>query len=176
MGFDLTGLNPEGSTPQPVWTKGDPWVLRTEDGIDTGTSRQQYEIDPQIKEEYDDYMRTKWAWQEDTEGAYFRNNVWFWRPLWNFIGGCCGDILTENDIESGYMNDGHKISKTKSKRIARRLRKFFKDGSVASYESWYSRQISQLKDDDWNKSYPFSIQNVREFERFCEHSGGFEIW
>jgi len=65
MGFDLTGLNPEGSTPQPVWTKGDPWVLRTEDGIDTGTSRQQYEIDPQVKEEYDDYMKEKWKWSDD---------------------------------------------------------------------------------------------------------------
>ena len=74
------------------------------------------------------------------------------------------------------MNDGHKICKTKAKKIASRLRKFFKDGSVSAYESWYSRKTSELKDDDWNKNYPFSIQNVREFERFCEKSGGFEIW
>ena len=168
MGFDLMGMNPEGSTPQPVWTKGDPMVKVK------GTDHQ-YEIDPQVKEEYDNYMKDKWAWQEENEGAYFRNNVWFWRPLWNFIGGCCDDILTENDIESGYMNDGHRISKTKAKLIARRLRKFFKDGSVASYESWYARQISQLDEKDWNKNYPFSIQNVKEFERFCENSGGFRI-
>ena len=169
MGFDLTGLNPESNTPQPVWTKKDPMIK-------VKGTKHQYEIDPQVKEEYDDYMKSRWEWQDNTEGAYFRNNVWFWRPLWNFIGGCCDDILTENDIESGYMNDGHRISKTKAKLIARRLRKFFKDGSVASYESWYSRQISQLDEKDWNKNYPFSIQNVREFERFCEYSGGFEIW
>jgi predicted methyltransferase len=74
------------------------------------------------------------------------------------------------------MNDGHTISKTKSKRIAGRLRKYLKDGNVEAYESWYTRKISQLKEDDWNKSYPFSIDNVREFERFCENSGGFQIW
>ena len=169
MGFDLTGLNPQADTPQPTWTKGDPFINKA------GTEHQ-YEIDPQIKEEYDDFMKSKWAWQEANEGAYFRNNVWFWSPLWNFVTGCCDDILTEKDVEQGYFNDGHKISKTKAKRIASRLRTYFKNGSVASYETWYSKQISQLKEDDWNKNYPFSIQNVRDFERFCEHSGGFEIY
>ena len=169
MGFDLTGLNPEASTPQPTWT-GDEPMIKVE-----GTDHQ-WQIDPQIKEEYDDYMKSRWEWQDANEGAYFRNNVWFWRPLWNFVTGCCGDILSEKDIEKGYYNDGHKISKTKAKKIAVRLRKFFKDGSVAAYESFYSRQTSKLKEDDWNKNYPFSIQNVREFERFCEHCGGFEIW
>ena len=167
MGFDLTGLNPQASTPQPKWNGDDPMIK---------TGENSWKVDPQIKEEYDDYMKSRWEWNDATEGAYFRNNVWFWRPLWIFVTGCCGDILSEKDIESGYMNDGHKICKTKAKKIASRLRKFFKDGSVAAYESWYSRRTSELKDDDWNKNYPFSIQNVREFERFCEHCGGFEIW
>ena len=167
MGFDLTGLNPQGDTPEPKWTKSDPMIK---------TGKHSYSIDPQIKEEYDDYMRTKWAWQESTEGAYFRNNVWHWRPLWNFVSGCCSDILTEKDIKSGYMNDGHRISKTKSKRIALRIRKRLKGGDVHAYESWYTRKISKLPEDDWNKNYPFSIENVRAFEKFCESSGGFEIW
>ena len=169
MGVDLYGMNPQADTPQPTWTKGEPMVK-------VEGTKHQYQIDPQLKEEYDAYMKIKLEWQDSTHGAYFRNNVWFWRPLWNFVTGCCADILTEKDISSGYMNDGHRISNTKAKRIASRLRKFFKDGSVASYESWYARQISQLKEDDWNKNYPFSIQNVREFERFCENSGGFEIF
>ena len=150
MGFDLSGLNPNLTRPQPDLP---PFLERTDKDW----------------EKYND-------WQEENCGTYFRNNVWFWRPLWNFVTGCCADILTEGDIENGYMNDGHIISKTKSKRIASRLRRFFKDGSVDAYESWYARQISQLKEDDWNKNYPFSIQNVRDFERFCENSGGFEIW
>ena len=166
MGFDLHGISPQSDTPEPKWTKEDPYIE---------VEKNKYELDPQIKEEYDDWIREHIEWQNRTSGAYFRNNVWFWRPLWNFVTGCCDDILTEKDIESGYMNDGHKISNTKAKKIARRLRKFLKDGSVGAYESWYSRQISQLKEDDWNKNYPFSIQNVKEFERFCENSGGFRI-
>ena len=169
MGFDLHGLNPQTSTPQPVWTGEEP-IIKVE-GKD-----HQYEVDPQLKEEYDDYMKSRWEWQDKTDGAYFRNNVWFWKPLWNFVSNVCNDILTEKDIEKGYYNDGHKICKTKTKRIASRLRKYFRGGDVVAYELWYSRQISQLAEDDWNKNYPFSLQNVRDFERFCEHSGGFEIW
>ena len=30
--------------------------------------------------------------------------------------------------------------------------------------------------DDWAKSYPFDVENVREFAKFCLESGGFEIW
>ena len=169
MGFDLTGLNPQSDTPEPKWSGGDP-VIKVE-----GT-KHQYEVDPQIKEEYDDFMKTKLEWQESTEGAYFRNNVWCWRPLWNFVCHTCDNILTDKDAERGTFNDGHKISRTKSKRIASKLRKLLKSGDVDVYKSMYDRHLSQLPDDSWDKSYPFNVDNVIEFERFCEHSGGFQIY
>ena len=169
MGFDLTGLNPEASTPQPMWTKGAPYVL-----ID-GTEHQ-WQIDPQIKEEYDDYMKSKWEWQDANDGAYFRNNVWFWRPLWSYVCSVCYNILSDKDMDSGSFNDGHRISKTKAKRIASKLRKLLEGGHVELVEANYKQEQEQLSEGDFNKHYPFSVQNVIEFERFCEHSGGFEIW
>ena len=78
MGFDLTGLNPQSDTPQPMWDGADPMIK---------TGKNSWQVDPQIKEEYDDYMKSRWEWQDATDGAYFRNNVWFWRPLWNFVTG-----------------------------------------------------------------------------------------
>ena len=169
MGVDLTGMTPQGATPEPRWGGEDPWIKKN--GSDS-----QFEMNPQIKEEYDDFMRSKIEWQDANDGAYFRNNVWSWRPLWHFVTSMCGDILTDKDIERGNYNDGHKISKTKAKRIATRLRKMLKNGDIASYESAYARHNEGLEETDWNKNYPFSIQNVREFERFCANSGGFEIW
>jgi len=166
MGFDLHGMNPDANEPQPIWSKGDPFIADGDATI----------VNPQIKEEYDDFCKSKWEWQEANDGAYFRNNVWWWRPLWNFVCSICDDILTEKDMEKGGWNDGHKISKTKSKKIASRIRSHIKDGQVKDYESYYTKKIAQLDDKDWNKHYPFSIDNVKQFERFCEHSGGFEIW
>ena len=167
MGFDLTGLNPKNSTPKPKWSKGEPLIKTGEDS---------YAIDPHIKEEYDDYIKTRMDWQDSTEGAYFRNNVWWWRPLWHFVCHSCDNILTDKDAEQGVFNDGHKISKTKAKRIASRLRRLLKSGEVGAYKSMYDRHLSKLPNDSWGTSYPFDVENVERFERFCENSGGFQIY
>ena len=150
MGFDLSGMNPNMSSPQPELP---PFTERTDKDW----------------EKYTD-------WQEENCGTYFRNNVWSWRPLWHFVSAVCGSILTEKDIESGSYNDGHKICKTKANRIASRLFKLIRKGDVKAYESAYRRHQDSLHDDDWDKSYPFSEDNVRQFANFCLNSGGFEIW
>mgnify|MGYP003149309383 CR=1 FL=1 len=167
MGFDLHGMKPEADTPKPEWTKADPWISTEKEGV--------LAIDPQVKEEYDDFMREKWKWQDENEGAYFRSNVWWWRPLWNFVCRVCDNVLTEKDVEAGSYNDGHRISKTKSKKIASRLRKLTDNGYVRYYEKIYKKELDKLGDKDWQKNYPFSTTHVKEFERFCEKSGGFEI-
>ena len=137
MGFDLYGIKPEIDTPAPDFIWNDIESARA------------YSV-----------------WEENTLGVHFRNNVWYWRPLWAFICDSCSHVLTLKDMELGCNNNGHRISKTKSKRIASRLRTIIKkwkislDPDISKYDS---------------KKYPFCTDNVKAFERFCEKSGGFEI-
>tara|TARA_R100001594_G_scaffold3376_1_gene12686 strand:- start:691 stop:1233 length:543 start_codon:yes stop_codon:yes gene_type:complete len=179
MGFDVYGLKPETDIipDQPDW------------------SRQGNEEE----------AKAYFAWQTNTPGAYFRNNVWWWRPLWNYISFMCDDILTEKDMTEGEMNNGHIISKTKSKKIAARIRKLDKKGEILRYQMDRKKSLDKLKliecqhcngtgmrDDEFVKGkcngckgkgktkpfiadYPFSVTNVRNFAQFCEKSGGFEI-
>ena len=142
MGFDLYGMKPEGSTPKPAWTKGDPYIDSDKEGV--------MMVDPQIKEEYDHFMKEKWKWNDENPGAYFRSNVWHWRPLWTFVCRVCDDILTEKDVEAGSYNDGHRIGKTKAKKIARKLRHLLKSRQVQAYDSIYKRELDKLDDKDWN--------------------------
>ena len=116
MGFDLYGLNPKGDVPKPVIT-------------DWGDKKQA-----------DDFFK----YQDETPGSYFRANVWYWRPLWQYVTVTCDDILTEKDMESGAYNDGHRISKTKANRIASRLKKLDKDGSIMKYELGYKEYLKSL--------------------------------
>ena len=120
MGFDLYGLNPKGDIPKPVITN------------------------------WQDEEQTKayFAYQDNTPGSYFRTNVWFWRPLWQYVTVTCDDILTEKDIESGEFNDGHRISKTKANRIASRLKKLDKDGSTMKYELGYKEYLKSLPQEE----------------------------
>ena len=149
MGFDLSGMNPN-------------------------LTRQEPELPP-FPERTDKDWEKYHDWQEENSGVYFRNNVWWWRPLWNFVSSVCEDILTEKDIESGSYNDGHKISKTKAGKMAKRLYGLIEDNTVKKYEALYKEELDSLEQDDWDKSYPFSEDNVRQFANFCANSGGFRI-
>ena len=149
MGFDLSGMNPNMTRPQPEL--------------------------PPFPERTDKHWAEYHEWQDENCGVYFRNNVWSWRPLWHYVSSVCGNILTEKDIGSGTYNDGHRICKTKANRIASRLFKLIRKGDVKAYESAYRKQQQSLSEDDWDRSYPFSEDNVREFANFCLNSGGFTI-
>ena len=102
MGMDVFGLNPkikEGS-------------VKPEE-IDWGKATQ---------EEKDKYIEAKSKYEDENVGVYFRNNVWFWRPLWNYVYDTT-DVLTEKDFNLGHENSCHKISATKAERIGKALLK-----------------------------------------------------
>ena len=122
MGFDLSGLNPNLARPMP--------------GL------------PQNADKTDEDWEEHFKWQDENCGAYFRNNVWWWKPLWQFVTASCEIILTEKDIHSGGFNDGHKICKTKADRIAKKLFKLIKNGQVKEYEEGYKKQLASLEQVD----------------------------
>lgn len=116
------------------------------------------------------------AWHGENPGVYFRNNVWWWRPLWAYVSQeACADILNDTDKEYGSSNSGHFITKAKSLKIGKRLDRFSKTGEIAAYEAEHKRLLSEMADDDWQKSYPFSEDNVQSFALFAKECGGFYI-
>ena len=133
MGFDLRGLKPnnEVKPDEPNWLAEGNWAEK---------EREAY-----------------FSWQQNTPGAYFRNNVWYWRPLWNFVCEVCNDILTEKDMEKGMENSGHVISKTKAKKIASRLRKMDKD--LEDHQIGHERHMSNLKDVECDICYGTGRRN-----------------
>jgi len=133
-------------------------------------------------------------------GEYFRNNCWYWRPLWEFVEKTCSDIITPEEVKSGHYNDGMLITSSKAIAIAKRLREAVENGEALQYKQDREKFLESLPDEDcfcvekkletatckacngtgkreaWAKSYPFTVENVTEFATFCANSGGFEIW
>ena len=130
MGFDLHGLNPKRNTAKPEvlteyvdkegWTD---FVKLEEQGLK------------------DKYFKVKDEWEDDNPGEYFRNNVWWWRPLWSFICCTCDDILTEEEITAGDYNDGREISEEKADIIATRLQLSIDNGEA---EEWGKERQAAL--------------------------------
>ena len=71
------------------------------------------------------------------KGEYFRNNVWWWRPLWNYVSVECSDIITKKDIERGHFNDNYLITDSKAKKIAERLLQLHNDGRPQAIQDKY---------------------------------------
>ena len=152
MGMDVYGLNPNLKSKRPDID----WSVATE-------------------EERKEYFNTLDQWHADNRGAYFRNNVWWWHPLWTYVCHICDDMLSEETKNLGHSNDGHQIDDATATDIANRLLREIETGKTEAYATAYEAERSQLDDDDSDKNYPFSTDNVKEFEIFCRLSGGFEI-
>ena len=143
MGFDLHGLKPQENTEKPEILIKHP-------------SGWQIEDEAIQKEWYNAYEK----WKSENPGVYFRSNVWFWRPLWLFVCSSCEDILTDKDMSSGSFNDFHKISKTKYKKIAARLRKLLKNLDVKKYAAHHEDE--RQKAVDHNKKVQDLIDALNE--------------
>jgi hypothetical protein len=156
-------------------------------------------------------------------GEYFRNNVWWWRPLWDYVITVAPD-LTEG--VNGHYNDGDGLNAEGAEKLSQILMISLSDGTCEAYEKRYYEEMAELPNDpciicqstgirtdavgqeggqptkelpedkaiilgrthgwcngcdglgwrpNWQTSYPFKQQNVREFAEFLAESGGFEI-
>ena len=213
MGFDISGLQPVINTEKPSILDKDVWKIE----------------DEKLKEKW---FEANNKWNEENPGIYFRNNCWWWRPLWDYVAKVCEGVLTEKDVSSGHYNDGKEISATKVAKMVKKLKKDIEQKKHELYEKGYkeyqaklekencsccegdgmmpnkgSNGIEVLQDalnkklinevecqeekslmkechvckgtglrENWGKSYPFSSENVEEFVKFLEQSGGIAIY
>ena len=198
MGFDLYGMNPynpkKAIKPEMDW-----------------------DSQPTI-EETDKYFKEKSKYQEEVVGDYFRNNVWWWRPLANYVIKYTG-CVEEEDAQMWGENSGHEVDDETAKQIHNQLQVLIESGHTKKFEADYEKErLKAEKHNDkvekelkkfcksvekrlgktnlapaefpkadhdeweriyhkrkWNASYPFSVENVKEFAEFCRFSGGFKI-
>ena len=107
MGFDIYGLDPNYKTKRP-----------------------EIDWDKATDEEKDIYFKKIDEFQEHNPGYYFRNNVWWWRPLAELIHDKCGDLLSEKQKEGLHDNSGTEFDDDTALAIARRLSNLIKNGYV----------------------------------------------
>ena len=166
MGFDVHGMNPiirKGKRP-----------VRPEGKIG----------DEELNKYYDSLNK----FEEENVGTYFRNNVWWWRGLWDYVYEVCDDIISEDEWNEGHSNSGLTIDEDRAKKISKRLNQLIKDGNAQKHiDMWEARRKlaeehnkglkkgASDKNYKWENSYPMHIDNVQHFADFCADSGGFQI-
>ena len=164
MGFDVHGLNPRVNEDNfKVYSKykdmdfNDKWKI-----LDNN------------KELRETYWKEEDEFQAANPGTYFRNNCWWWRPLWDYVCVNCKS-LTEDDHHNGHHNGGHEISEEKATLVGLALKAQLKEGVVKEYAEKFEEKRKEVDKEDFSSHYPFHEDNVREFAEFCLQSGGFSI-
>ena len=122
MGMDVYGLDPKAEMAKPHID----WSANPSD------------------EEKDAYFDAYYKWEAENPGGYFRNNVWWWRPLWDFVCVSCGDFLTEDDWKLGHENSGHRIDKETALAIAERIEFLLKVKAVTKYKEERQKKLDEL--------------------------------
>jgi len=198
MGFDLYGMNPYNPNK----------AIKPEMDWDSQPTR----------EETDKYFKEKSKYQKEVVGDYFRNNVWWWRPLASYVIKFTG-CIDKSDHEYWSENGGHEVDDQTAKQIHNQLMVLIESGHTKKFEDDYEKErLKAEKHNDkvdkklekfrksvekklgktnvapmnfpkadkkkwdqiynkklWSASYPFSMENVKEFAEFCRFSGGFKI-
>jgi len=139
MGFDLYGMNPynpnKAVKPKLDWDK------------------------PTTNEERDEHFKKLTEYENEVVGDYFRSNVWWWRPLAQYViefTGCVDD----KDAERWSYNDGHEVDDETAKAISNQLYALIEKGHTKKFEEEYEkeRKISEKHNDKVEK----------ELEKFCK--------
>jgi len=93
----------------------------------------------------DEYWELNSEWEKNNPGSYFRNNVWWWRPLWSFTCDHCEDILSEDDMNAGCYNDAYIITEDKAVAIAKRLKEALETPETQEYLDNHNKAMEKAK-------------------------------
>ena len=194
MGFDISGLNPQYNTTIDDYPLLKKW---------RNFSWKEREESKEWEKDQEAFWKEMDAEQEANCGVYFRNNVWWWRPLWSYCYEVCEHLLTDEEWQAGSYNDGHEYDEDVCIAMAELLQAEIDDGSCQRYQEWYQSKLDNTpnetcsrcngnnrgrkkkkdcnpcegtgEQESWSKSYPFHVDNVQRFVNFLKECGGMSI-
>jgi len=74
-------------------------------------------------------------------GEYFRNNVWWWRPLWDY----CEEVYPKCKEISGHTNDGDGFGEAHALQLSQVLKAEIESGRTAEYATARELIISLIE-------------------------------
>ena len=138
MGFDITGMNPKNlHFKEPT---------RPDNLFELSEEKQKEYFDKQ-----DEYT--------SQSGTYFRNNVWWWRPLADYVLRFT-KVIPEDQQESWGYNDCTEISQQDAEMIGQQLDHLIKSGHCKAYADKFEKQ--RIKIEKQNDKIE------KELDKFCK--------
>ena len=125
------------------------------------------------KTKREQYWKEEDQYQQANPGTYFRNNVWWWRPLWDYCHYVAPELIDNELWKEGHHNGGEGLDDKGAKELCILLIKSFENGKFEEFKA-----LNIERNDTGEEGipeYPFDCDNVMEFAQFSMQSGGFKI-
>lgn len=136
------------------------------------------------------------------EGEYFRNNIWWWGPLAQYVTATFPKETAQ--CEQWFTNDGDGLDREASEALAEKLAEALSSGDVAEFDAQGHAHVAANPNEPCllcrgegirlaaggggteqcfvcegtgrvERHFCFSVENVAEFQQFLAHCGGFSI-
>lgn len=78
-------------------------------------------------------------------GEYFRNNVWWWHPLWDYC--CFVDNSLIEKVPNAHCNDGDGLNAIDSRKLGFLIKATVEDGSAEDYILSYNQYLESLPEE-----------------------------
>lgn len=79
-------------------------------------------------------------------GSYFRNNVWWWRPLWDYCEQVGSKLIPHDNL--GHTNDGWGLGGRDSEKLAKLLQAEIDSGRCQEYSIRYKEHQDAVPDEE----------------------------
>jgi hypothetical protein len=77
------------------------------------------------------------------EGEYFRNNVWYWRPLWSYVCDTFPDLVGATP-ELGHYNDGYGLDADQARKLGDAILEHIESGRTEEFRRQYYADLANL--------------------------------
>ena len=125
MGFDLYGQNPK---------------------IKEGTKKpKELNYGSSTEEERNEYFKAVDEYEAINKGVYFRNNVWWWRRLADYILDHT-KCVDEADFDKWHENGGHEVDAETAEQIANQLEHLIATGHAEKYKQEIDAEIKKAEE------------------------------
>ena len=80
-------------------------------------------------------------------GEYFRNNVWWWHPLWDYCCSVAPSLLDDELAYYGHSNDGAGLDSPGARELAAILNRELEFGRTRLYADAHTKTLKAIPDE-----------------------------
>lgn len=109
------------------------------------------------------------------KGQYFRNNIWYWRPLWNYC--CTIDPTLIERVPYAQENSGDGLNAKDAKQLAYKLQKEITTGNAEKFVKQYEKERKAIPKEnctycDENGERQWKQENGETISKTCNACSG----